>query len=109
MSIVIICCQVCDVIYFEINLSPFIKPFLYITKKSGQKFKYLKKEKSFEHEIIFKGLLLKQIKTAFLELESPTLNNNMILMYFWLNHSDENNHVERIPVVVKNTASGFTF
>ena len=51
MCIVIICCPVCDVIYFQINLSFLIKPFFYITKKSGQKCKYLKNEKSFKHEI----------------------------------------------------------
>ena len=32
---------------FKINLSFLIKPFFYITKKSGQKRKYLKNEKSF--------------------------------------------------------------
>ena len=47
ISIAIIGCPVCDVINFKINLSSFIKPFFCITKKSGQKFKYLKNEKSF--------------------------------------------------------------
>ena len=37
MCKVIICCPICDVINFEINLS--------MTKKSGQKCKYLTKEK----------------------------------------------------------------
>ena len=37
----------CDVINFEINLSFFNKPFSYMNKKSGQKCKYLKNEKSF--------------------------------------------------------------
>ena len=60
MCIVIICCSVCNVINFEINLSLLIKPFFYITKKSIQKFKYFKNKKSFSHEIksifiIFKG------------------------------------------------------
>ena len=47
IRIVIICCPTWDVIYFEINLSFLIGPFFYITKKSRQKFKYLKNEKSF--------------------------------------------------------------
>ena len=34
----------CDVINFEINLIFLIKPFLYMTKKSRQKFKYLENE-----------------------------------------------------------------
>ena len=37
-----------DVINFELNLSFLIKPFFYITKKSRQKFKYPKSEKSHE-------------------------------------------------------------
>ena len=37
----------CDVINFEINLSFLIKQFFHISKKSGQKCKYLKNEKSF--------------------------------------------------------------
>ena len=32
---------------FEINISFVMKPFSYITKKSGQKCKYLKNKKSF--------------------------------------------------------------
>ena len=28
-------------------------------------------------------------------------------MYFWLNYSDGNNHIERIPVAVKNIAHLF--
>ena len=34
-------CPVCEVINFENNHSFFIKPFFYITKKSGQKCQYL--------------------------------------------------------------------
>ena len=41
MCIVIICCPDYDVINFEIKLSFFIKQFSYMTKKSGQKCKYL--------------------------------------------------------------------
>ena len=37
MSIVIICCPVCDVINFEINLSFVIKLPFYINKKSQDK------------------------------------------------------------------------
>ena len=44
--IVIICCPAFDAINFEIDHSFLIKPFFYITKKSGQKCKYLKNEKS---------------------------------------------------------------
>ena len=36
-----------EVIIFKINLSFLIKPFSYMSKKSGQKCKYLKNEKSF--------------------------------------------------------------
>ena len=43
----VICCQVCDVINFEIKLTFLIKQFSDMTKKSGKKFKYLKNEKSF--------------------------------------------------------------
>ena len=44
--------------------------------KKSQTFKYLENEKSFLHEIriIFKELLLKQIKETFLEDDSPTLS-----------------------------------
>ena len=45
MFIGIICCPVCDVINFEINLSFFIMSI--VTKKSGQKWKYLKNENSY--------------------------------------------------------------
>ena len=46
--IVIFCCPICDVTNFGINLSFLIKTFFYILpKKSGQKGKYLQKEKSF--------------------------------------------------------------
>ena len=61
---------------FEININFLIRPFFYITKKSGQQFKYLKSGKSFSHEVksIFqKGPSLKQIKTTFLVGESLTL------------------------------------
>ena len=52
-----------------------------MSKKLRQKFKYLENEKSFEHEIknnfiSFEVLLLKKIKKAFLEGESPTLIHN---------------------------------
>ena len=47
MCIVIICFLDYDVINFEINLSFLVKQFFFVTIKSGQKFKYLKNEKSF--------------------------------------------------------------
>ena len=47
MYIVIICFPVCDVIGFEIKLNFLIKPFFHLIKKSEQKCKYLKNEKSF--------------------------------------------------------------
>ena len=48
MYIIIVCFPGCDVIDFEINLNVPIKPFSHMTnKKSGQKLKYLKNEKSF--------------------------------------------------------------
>ena len=39
-----------DVTNFGINFSSLIKPFFYITKKSGKKCKYLKNVKNFWHE-----------------------------------------------------------
>ena len=47
MCILIICFLDYDVINFEINLSFLVKQFFFVTIKSGQKFKYLKNEKSF--------------------------------------------------------------
>ena len=47
MGVVIIYYPVCVIKNFEINLSFAIKPFFYITKMSGQKYKYLKSQKSF--------------------------------------------------------------
>ena len=47
MCIAIICFLVCDVIKFEINLSLLIKPFSYMTKKSGEKLRYLENKNSF--------------------------------------------------------------
>ena len=47
MCIATVCFPYCDTINFEINLVLLIKPFFYMTKRSGQKFKYLENEKSF--------------------------------------------------------------
>ena len=59
MFIVILCFPACDAINFKIYLSFPVKPFFYITKKSGKNFKYLRKENSFSDDIktfiIFKG------------------------------------------------------
>ena len=48
ISVTNVCFPGCDVINFEINLTFLIKPFLYTTKKSGQKFKYFDNEKDFK-------------------------------------------------------------
>ena len=79
MCIVIICCSVCEVINLEINRSPLIKPFFYITKKSRQKYKYIKNEKSFYHEIKsifhhFQRDFIEVNRNKFLKGESPTLS-----------------------------------
>ena len=50
MCIVITCRQVCAVMNLKINLSFLTRSVFYITKKSGQKCKYLKNEQSL-HEI----------------------------------------------------------
>ena len=47
ICVVIPCFPVYDIKNFEIKLGFLIKMFLYITKKSGQIYKYRKKEKSF--------------------------------------------------------------
>ena len=47
MCIVIICCPGCDVISFEVNYNFLTNPRFYLPEKSGQKCKYLNKEKSF--------------------------------------------------------------
>ena len=51
MCIVIICLPVCDVTYFEFIYTFLSEPFSYMTKKSAQKFKYLRSKKTFYHEI----------------------------------------------------------
>ena len=85
--IVTICCLVCDVISFEINLSILIKPFFYITKKSEQKCKYFKNERAFnmKYKVFFLSFLLcfwlKQIKTTFLDCEGPTLIANELALW----------------------------
>ena len=60
MYIAIICFPVDDVMNFKINLNFFIKLLFYITKKSGQEFKYFKNERVFQVKkkilyIFFKG------------------------------------------------------
>ena len=47
ICIVNVCCQDYDIIIFEINRTFLIKPFFSMIKMSGQKYKYLKNEKSF--------------------------------------------------------------
>ena len=46
ICVAIVCFPGCDVINLKINLIYRIKPFLYMTKKRRQKFKYLKNKKS---------------------------------------------------------------
>ena len=62
MCVAIVCKPGYDVINFELNLTFLIKSFLYMTKKSRHKFKYLEKGKRFQGEIkkkifflVFKG------------------------------------------------------
>ena len=47
MCIVIICFPGCDVKHFKIKVMFLINPFLCMSQKSRQKFKYLEKEKKF--------------------------------------------------------------
>ena len=47
ICIEIVCCPICNVINFEINLSFLIKPLFYVIKKPGQNCKYVKNKKSF--------------------------------------------------------------
>ena len=61
MCIAIVCQPGCNVLNFEINFIFLLRPFLYMTKKSKQKLKYLQNENSLLGEIksffiIFKGL-----------------------------------------------------
>ena len=65
----ITCCPVYDVINFEINHIFLIKSLFQITKKSGQKYEYLKNEKSYQYEIFLSFLrgFIKVNKNIFLE------------------------------------------
>ena len=51
MCVAIVCKPGYDVINFELNLTFLVKSFLYMTKKSRHKFKYLEKRKRFQGEI----------------------------------------------------------
>ena len=62
MYIAIVCFPSCGVINVEINLIFLIKPSLYMTKKSRQKFKHLENENSFEGEI--KSVFIKGLSVA---------------------------------------------
>ena len=70
MRIEIICFSACGVINFEINHSFFIKPFLHIDKKSGQKCKISRMKKNKAFFIIFQGL---SIAKNFLRPDSGSL------------------------------------
>ena len=68
-------CLLTNIINFKTDLSLLIQPLSNINKKSGQKLKNIKNKKSYYNEIkcifiIFKGLLLKQIKPTFLDDKS---------------------------------------
>ena len=47
MSMIIICFPICDIINFEINHSFHIKPFSYMSRKSGQNLIILRTKKAF--------------------------------------------------------------
>ena len=69
MCVVIVYSPICDAIKLETNLRILIKPFFCITKKSGQKYKYLNNERALRMKQkvlfnIFKTLALRQIKTT---------------------------------------------
>ena len=66
MCIVIICCPDCDVINLEIKLSLLIKPFSYMTKKSGQKCKCLENEKNKKHFSSFHQKLSQTLEWMFI-------------------------------------------
>ena len=79
MFITVVCVPVCDVINFEIYLS---NPVVFLDKQNSQdkNIKILRTKRAFEDEIKnivhnYKGLSLKQIKTTFLERETPTLSH----------------------------------
>ena len=66
MYIAVVCFPGCDLINLEINLIFLIKPFLFMTKKSRQKFKYIENEELLrwnkEHFSLFlKGFELPKI------------------------------------------------
>ena len=58
ICIIIICCTVCEIISFEINLSFPIKPFSYVTRKSGWKCKFWRSESV----LIFRKVRVQEVK-----------------------------------------------
>ena len=77
MCIVIICCSVCEVINFEVNLSFLIKLFSYITKRSEKIVNISRRKTAFnmkqKESFIILRVFIEVNETNFLEDESPTL------------------------------------
>ena len=75
MCIAIVCFPGFDVINFENNLIFLIKPFLYMTRKSRQKLKYLGNQKSFQGEIKSFAIIFKRFSVSknFLRPETEPL------------------------------------
>ena len=75
MCIAIVCFPGFDVINFENNLIFLIKPFLYMTRKSRQKLKYLENQKSFQGEIKSFAIIFKRFSVSknFLRPETEPL------------------------------------
>ena len=77
MCIVIICCPVCEVINFEVNLSFLIKLFSYITKRSEKIVNISRRKTAFnmkqKESFIILRVFIEVNETNFLEDESPTL------------------------------------
>ena len=81
---VIIFCPVCDVTNFKINLTLLVKLLFYITKKSGQKYTYLKNGKSFQHEIqsIFHQFFHLKV-LCYLQFLKKTKFFRVVLNHYW--------------------------
>ena len=83
MCIVIICCPLWDVIDFEINHSFLFTPFLYMTKRSAQKCKYLKKNKKY---YCYGPLAFKSQKVAY-------QCNQKLLHHCWHSNNQLNSYI----------------
>ena len=78
MCIVIICFPVCDIMNFEFFFSFFKKLFSYVTKKSEQKFEYLKNKKN-----LFRWKK-KPFSSFCLIPESISLNTKVKKIKYWV-------------------------